>query len=415
MREMEERLGAGNAAGVPGVELGMAWMIDWWWAFWGILVESGWWLVVGFLIAGVLHVLVPQALLERALGGGGGGSVVRGALVGAPIPLCSCSVIPTAAGLKRSGASRGAAAAFAVASPEVDVPAVGLTWGLLGPWFAITRPVVAIAIAIAAGLSLDRIGKDEKEPDQEPEDGGVSLDVVDGVMCCEGSAEEEQAEGSSCCCRGTKAEIDDAGSDSLMRKLFEVVRFAAITLPGSLAGWMLLGLGIAALITVLVPADWATGDGASGLQGMGGVVVQSLAALVIGIPLYVCATSSTPLALAMLVAGVEPGAALVFLLAGPATNPATIAWVIRDFGARSAVVYVGVIAGGSLAAGLALNGVLADHLVLAPLVEMQAHGGSAFGQISAGVLLLALVFAMGRSMAKRLGSTKKQTCCSSEG
>ncbi len=199
----------------------------------------------------------------------------------------------------------------------------------------------------------------------------------------------------------------------------EVVRFAAITLPGSLAGWMLLGLGLAALITVLVPTDWATGDANSGLQGMGGLVVQSLVALVIGIPLYVCATASTPIALAMLVAGVEPGAALVFLLAGPATNPATIAWVIRDFGVRSAVVYVGVIAGGSLAAGLALNGLLADHLVLAPLVEMHAHGGSMFGQITAGILLVALVFAMGRTVAKRMskprGSTNSQACCASEG
>jgi len=400
----------------------MTWMIDWWWAFWGILVESGVWLVVGFLIAGVLHVLVPRALLERALGGGGVGSVVRGALVGAPIPLCSCSVIPTAAGLKRSGASRGAAAAFAVASPEVDVPAVGLTWGLLGPWFAITRPLVAIAIAIATGLSLDRIGKGEKEA---AEDGAVSLAVVGegGGGCCGGSDKEEVVEASSCCrSSGPRGVVPEDSRPSLPRwvsKLVEVVRFAAITLPGSLAGWMLLGLGLAALITVLVPTDWATGDANSGLQGMGGLVVQSLVALVIGIPLYVCATASTPIALAMLVAGVEPGAALVFLLAGPATNPATIAWVIRDFGVRSAVVYVGVIAGGSLAAGLALNGLLADHLVLAPLVEMHAHGGSMFGQITAGILLVALVFAMGRTVAKRMskprGSTNSQACCASEG
>ncbi len=373
-------------------------MSAWWWAFWAILVESGVWLLAGFLIAGVLHVLVPRSVLERALGGKGIGPVVRGALIGAPLPLCSCSVIPTAAGLKRSGASRGASAAFAVASPEVDVPAVGLTWGLLGPWFAVTRPIVAVAIAVATGLSLDRMGEKKERQSKS-----VSLSVLGGNAASMGSmpAQEER----SCC--GGESESKAAPS-SMASKLVESVRFALVTLPASLAGWMLIGLALAALITVLVPSEWSSG---SGLPG--GVVVQSLVALVVGIPLYVCATSSTPMALAMIVAGVEPGAALVFLLAGPATNPATIAWVVKDFGVRSAAVYVGVIAGGSFVAGVTLNGLLARHMTLAPLELAHEHGSSYAGQIAGGVLLAVLMWAVVGWLVRRVRSKPAASCCAS--
>jgi hypothetical protein len=184
-------------------------------------------------------------------------------------------------------------------------------------------------------------------------------------------------------------------------KLVEMLRFGFVTLPTSLAMWMLIGLGIAALVTVLVPADWSGGGGlGSGLGG--GLLTQCLVALVIGIPLYVCATTSTPLAAAMLAAGVHPGAALVFLITGPATNPATIAWITKDFGLRSAVTYVAVIATGAVASGLALNGLLSEHLQLAELVHMHEHGGAVLPQIAGGVLLAVLVVGMVRALRARM-------------
>ncbi len=397
-------------------------LVEWWQAFWVVLVESGVWLLAGFLIAGVLHVLVPRSLLERALGGRGVGPVVRGALVGAPLPLCSCSVIPTAAGLKRSGASRGASAAFAVASPEVDVPAVGLTWGLLGPWFAITRPIVAVAIAVAAGLSLDREPKSRKragisavesglETASASEPGGrtISLGVLN-AGAAEVAAQTPTLPGTSCCATTPK----EAAPHGLWPRVFEVLRFAYVTLPGALAGWMLIGLALAAVVTVLVPADWVSSGGGGEGGWVTGLVGQSLIALVIGVPLYVCATSSTPMALAMIAAGVEPGAALVFLLAGPATNPATVAWVVRDFGGRSAAVYVAVIGGGALLAGLGLNGILREHMVLADLTHVHEHGGAGIPDLAAAVLLAVLVIAAGRNLAGRFArsAARGSSCCS---
>lgn len=406
------------------------WLIEWWAAFWGILVESGVWLVAGFAIAGALHVLVPRSLLKRALGGTGLWPVVRGALIGAPLPLCSCSVIPTAAGLHRSGASRGATAAFAVASPEVDVPAVGLTWGLLGPWFAVTRPIVAIAIAIATGLALDRDPRGAKGGKRElgstqggmdtgsqsgsgqprtidllgasvPVQGGVSKPVASGQVpakpgsCCSSTPVAEAR--ASCCAEQPPA----TSTHGMGRKLVEMLRFAFVTLPTSLAAWMLIGLAIAALVTVLVPADWTSEGGlAAGL--VGGVITQCLIALVIGVPLYVCATTSTPLAAAMLAAGAHPGAALVFLIAGPATNPATIAWIAKDFGSRSAATYVAVIATGAMAAGVGLNGLLSEHLQLAELVHVHEHGGAVLPQIAGGVLLAVLGVGLVRALRARV-------------
>ena len=197
-------------------------------------------------------------------------------------------------------------------------------------------------------------------------------------------------------------------------RLVEVVRFAFVTLPGALAGWMLIGLALAAVVTVIVPTDWIAG-GADGGGWVTGVLGQSLIALVIGVPLYVCATSSTPMALAMITAGVEPGAALVFLLAGPATNPATVAWVVRDFGGRSALAYVAVIAGGSLLAGLGLNGLLREHMVLADLTHAHDHGAASLSHVAAGVLLVVLVVAVGRTLWTRFAGAEHsgESCCNS--
>jgi uncharacterized protein len=403
----------------------MEFLQTWLLAFWGILVESGVWLLAGFGIAGALHVLVPRSLLVKALGGKGVWPIVRGALIGAPLPLCSCSVIPTAAGLRRSGASRGASASFAVASPEISVPAVALTWGMLGPWFALTRPIVAIGIAIATGLALAG-DKTSSKTSRSPETGPLPSPVTGTPIVA-----------ASCCSSGGAAQVlPDAGPDigrtvslsvlntptpppparttgSWLSRLVEMVRFGYVTLPRSLAVWMLVGLGIAALVTALLPTGWAIGEGLPG-----GLVVQALAALVVGLPLYVCATTSTPLAVAMILAGVEPGAAMVFLIAGPATNPATVAWVTKDFGLRSAGVYVGVIAAGAMLAGLLLNPMLSEHVRLVTQAAAHEHAASGLKGALAGLLFALLILAtldsIWTKLSTRASARKAESCCSTE-
>lgn len=325
-------------------------------AFWGVLAESGWWLILGFAAAGLIHVFLPQRLVERHLAGRGLVSVLKAALIGAPIPMCSCSVIPTAAALRRRGVSKGSCASFAVASPEVDAPAVALTWGLLGPFLAVTRPLAAIVTATVTGLLVGAVARDEG-----------ARGAASGRCCCASKAKPS--------CGQVRGETPVTPRGSIVDRFAEAVRYGFVTLPRTLSMWLVVGLGIAAGVSALV-APGALSSVGSGLWAI-------LAALVIGVPMYVCSASSTPMAAALVAAGVSPGAALVFLLAGPATNPATIAWAWRDLGVRGAVAYVAGIASVAVASGLLVDWAVGAGLatvsasVAAPIHESGAANLSA--------------------------------------
>ena len=339
--------------------------------FWLVLGQSGMWLGIGFFIAGLLHVFIPQQWIERHLTGKGAGSVLKASMLGVPIPLCSCSVIPTVAALRRRGASRGSSAAFAISSPEVDGPSIALTWGLLGPVMAITRPIGALVSAFTAGVLINRFCEDVPEHSAdgaEPSCGCASkngssvkssccssggggsavastinddipLDRPIAVMgnvqtsvpassCC--SSQKTAAPASSCC---SPEPVAHAGFGS---GVLTALRYGFLTLPAMIAVWMCVGFALSAAASTFIEP--------SALSGFGSGIGAMLLALVIGLPIYVCATSSTPLAQAMVVAGLSPGAALVFLLAGPATNMTTMAWVVQDLGKRALGIYIAVIA-----------------------------------------------------------------------
>lgn len=395
----------------------MHYLLDWLDAFWGILIEAGVWLLAGFVAAGLIHALVPRRWLERQLGGRGPLSIVKASILGAPIPLCSCSVIPMAAGLRRGGASRGSSASFAIASPEIDAPAFTLTWALIGPAMAIARPIVALATAIAAGLGIEATegrfrgrgtavepaaGTSGCASSSAPAPGGKSCcsaapapasccssATAPAIACCE--AEATAAGGGSCCA--------PAGRDERTPWWRDALRFTFVTLPADLAGWMTLGLALSALVVVLIPPGWIDQHLQSGTLGP---IAAKLLALVVGIPLYVCATASTPLVAALMAAGLSPGAGLVFLLAGPATNPATMAWVVRDLGWRSLVVYLLAIAGMALGAGFAVDLLLpAGWFVLGDALHHHEHVAW-WDQAAAVVLALLLGGGLLRSFLPRL-------------
>ncbi len=289
----------------------MQWIIDFLSNLWSVSLETAPWLVLGLVISGLIKVWLPTRLMQRWLGGAGPVPILNAAVLGTPLPLCSCSVVPAAVTLRRSGASKGATVSFLVATPENGADSIALSYALLGPFMTIVRPIAAIGSAITAGvltLIIDREATgSHQQTKAEPE-----------VCGCESGCGNEPAR--------------DVGQHGLWHKLVDAIRYAGGDLFGDILGWLIVGLLLAAVIQTLVPvgslADWG-----SGLPAM-------LAMLLIGIPMYICATASTPVAAAMLLAGVSPGTTLVFLLAGPATNLGTAGIIRKELGSRACVAYL---------------------------------------------------------------------------
>ncbi len=327
---------------------------------WFLFLDAAPWLVVGLTAAGLAHAWLPVDGIGRWLGGRGARSAVLAALVGAPLPLCSCAVLPAAIGLRRGGASREAVTAFLIATPETGLDSVALSYGLLGPFFAIARPVAAVAGAIATGLAMTLLPP-EAPPEPAPAAAG----------CC-----------SSGCC-GSKS--GGSGSAQLVPHTLAGLTFAFTTLFEELAPWLAIGL-LAAGITATVMPPEALGTWGSGLPAM-------LAMIILSIPMYVCATASTPLAAAFLLAGVSPGAVMVFLLVGPATNLATIAVVRRELGPAASAIYLSGLIVCGLAAGLVtdlLAPLLFDPSSLRAAASIGEAAGTDWLGLAAAVLLLGL-------------------------
>ncbi len=289
-----------------------------------VFLDAAPWLVIGLAAAGIVRALVPDALVARLLGGRGPKRSLLAALIGTPLPLCSCSVLPVAVGLRRQGAGKGPTASFLISTPENGADSIALSYALLGPVMAIARPAAAIITALTAGLLVDAVEKDDPPaPAPEPSD----------------------PEPDPSCCSHTPPH--PAPSIPLIARLVDSQRYAFTSLLSTIMGWLFLGLVVAAAINTFVSHDALAQWG----QGATGMLVM----LVVGVPVYICATASTPVAAALITAGVSPGAALVFLLAGPATNLGSLAIVRKEIGSKGLVAYLASIAFCSLAAGFALD------------------------------------------------------------
>lgn len=325
-------------------------------AIFDILCSSAVYLLLGFALAGLLHVVLRRTpRFTELLAGRGGRSVVLAALLGAPLPLCSCGVVPVALTLRRNGASKGAAVSFLISCPETDIVSILLTYGLLGPVMAVFRPFAAVVTAIVAGIMANFV------------DRGAAADEA-GVEC----ASE---------CRDPNGSAYDARRGPLWNALhFGFVRFFD-DIIGSLA----LGVVLGGLITALLPA--------LGLDRLGGSssFVAMLVMLVIGIPMYVCATASTPIAAGLLVGGLSPGTALVFLLAGPATNIGSLLVLARQLGKTVLAVYLATVAVCSLLMGLWLDAAF-DRSAFRQITEGMQSTAEGHGAVSiAGAVLLSFL------------------------
>lgn len=309
---------------------------------WLVLGQMGPYLLFGFAMAGVLSVLISPAWIERNLGSPGFWSVFKAALFGVPLPLCSCSVIPVSASMRRHGASRGATAAFLLSTPQTGVDSIAVNLALLGPVFAVFRPLAALLTGIFGGVLVQSVGSksdDGEEVDDQPEE-------------CH----------HSCC--------SHEPSQGVLRR---IVSYSFVTLPADIGPALLLGVVIAGAISAFVQPDQLR-------PLFKHETLSILVMMVAGIPIYVCATASVPIAAGLMFAGVSPGAALAFLIAGPATNAATLTTIWKMLGHRSAVAYLATVAVGALVCGLALNWLSrVVDLRLPPLGSSACHEMEAVG------------------------------------
>jgi len=300
-----------------------------------LALDSAPWLLFGLIAAGLIHAWLPMRLVGRALGGSGPMAVIKAALIGAPLPLCSCGTLPAAVSLSRAGASRASTTSFLISTPETGVDSVALSWVLLGPAMALLRPIAAIISAVSAGLM---VGATEVESRQGED---IGLAVAAEPVCA-----------SDCCSSGDTV-MEITGNEDIWNRTAGGLRYAFTDLMDDLALWLLVGIVAAGAVVTLVPPDMLVEWG-SGLGAM-------LLILLISVPMYVCATASTPLAHAMLFAGVSPGTVLVFLLAGPASNIASLVLVRKELGGRALVAYLFGIGGVSILLGLGLDWVIVAY------------------------------------------------------
>jgi uncharacterized membrane protein YraQ (UPF0718 family) len=300
--------------------------------FVALFMESAPWLILGLTVAGIMKVLVPSQLLAEHLGGSGPGATVKAALFGAPLPLCSCGVIPAALGLRRSGASKAATTSFLISTPETGVDSISISYAMLGPFMAIIRPIAAISSAITAGLL---VGKDPDRAQHRPAR-AMAIPAVTPRLSYNKSHN-----------RNLAAAANRQKQPGFMAQLAVGLRFTFIDLVKDISLWLVIGLGFAALIKTFVPAEFLVQWG----HGWLAFVVMAL----VGVPMYICATASTPIAAGLLFSGVSPGATLVFMLVGPATNIATMALVKNELGRRTLVIYLASVVGVGFVFGYLTN------------------------------------------------------------
>lgn len=347
---------------------------------WRLLADAAPYVLLGLLSGGLLKAFLDPEWVSRNLGRGRVKPVLKAALWGVPLPLCSCGVLPAAAALKKQGANSGATTAFVIATPESGVDSIAISYALLDPILTLVRPLAAFVTATLAGLAENFLGAHRARFSQAvapvPPAG---LDLA-GTAC-------------GCCAAPPAANQDPAAPQGLAARLRLGLGYALGELWADLALWFLLGLLLAGLVGVLIPGDLLA-------RHLGGGISSMLLMLVFAVPLYVCATASTPIAAALILKGVSPGAALVFLLAGPATNVATLTVLTGLLGRRATAIYLVSIVICAVSLGLAVDWLYAGLGISPAAVVGQAAEllPEWLRQGGAGLLLLLSLPVLGRRL-----------------
>jgi uncharacterized protein len=346
-------------------------------ASWHIFLESAVYMLFGFFVAGILYVCIRPEKIARYLGQGKIRPVFLSALAGIPIPLCSCGVVPAAAGLKRQGANNGATLSFMISTPESGMDSIPITYALMDPLITVIRPLAAFITAIIAGIAENYLNPLSGTQPKTGTEGSTAVDYA-------------------CNCNTASPNPTRPAQNSLIDKITSGLKYAFIDLLGDIGKWFLAGILVAGLISYFIPDALFESYSTHHFAAM-------LVMLVAGLPMYVCATSSTPIAAALVLKGLNPGAALVFLLAGPATNIASMSMVSGLLGKRSLLIYLGSIAVCSLSLG-----VLTDMLYSGIGMSARASAGQAaeifpypVELAAAGLLAILLAFAIWKHFDNR--------------
>ena len=310
-------------------------------------------LIMGFLISGLLYVFTSKEMVTNNVGKPGFLSILKASILGVPMPLCSCGVIPVATSMYKRGATKGATLSFLISTPQTGVDSIILTWSQMGPQFAVIRPIIALITGIVGGV----IGEKYANKDYQ-----------------------------------TESKV----SHTHQKKMFmDGLRYTFITLPQDIINPLIKGILISALIAIIVPDDFF------GSYQLTGLIAMLIIALT-SIPIYVCATASVPIAMTLISKGLDPGAAFVFLMAGPATNAATISVIMNSLGKKMIYVYIAVIFISSIFFGTLIN-IFRDYFEFpTTLNSMHSHNSlwNLFADISVILMILITLYSIINSIIK---------------
>ncbi len=358
-----------------------------------LINEMSPYLLLGFLIAGLMHAFIPGKYYTRYLAKPDFRSVLNAALLGVPLPLCSCGVIPTAMSLRKEGASKGAVASFLIATPQTGVDSIIATYSLMGLPFAIIRPVVAFVTALFGGALVNRVNRSTGQQVNESTSQQVNESTDEEDCCCHHEHEHEE-EHSCCHHEGHTSPLlqEGQGEASFWQKMGVALRYAFVEMVEDIGKWLVVGLIIAALITVLVPDSFFAVFADNTWLSM-------LLVLAISIPMYICATGSIPIAVALMLKGLTPGSALVLLMAGPAANMASILVIRNRLGKKTLIAYLVSIISGAVLFGIGIDYLLPRHWFTDALVQMEhcTEAGTWFTWTCTALLAVLLINALVQS------------------
>jgi uncharacterized membrane protein YraQ (UPF0718 family) len=341
------------------------------------LMEASFFMLLGLFFAGILKAFLPDDLVRKHIGAGRKGGIFKASAFGVPVPLCSCGVVPAAAGIRKQGAGKGPVVSFLVSTPETGVDSIAITWALLGPVMAVIRPVSAFLTAVFTGTLVNIFDKDENQEFSGSQILSEKWECSSGCCTTPGDTNIILPMENDCGCSDVQS-----SDDSNYIKFKKGMHFSFVDLVEDIAGWFIVGVLFAAVIAVFVTPEMV-----NAVSSKSPLLVMLLM-LLISVPLYVCATSSTPIAAAFLMTGISPGAALVFLLAGPATNAASFSVISSIIGKKSAFIYLAGIVLSSLVLGLGTDYIFsATGYELSPVTGETEEGLGFFVQIVSTVIL----------------------------
>ncbi|MGM0607261.1 MAG: SO_0444 family Cu/Zn efflux transporter [Candidatus Muiribacteriota bacterium] len=336
---------------------------------WEILGQMSLSLIFGFLIAGILSEYINEKFIQKHLGKNSLMNSIKASFFGIPLPICSCGIIPLISMLKKSGASDASIISFLISTPQTGADSIAVTYSLLGPVYAVYRPVSAFISGILGGFTAFFL-KEKKAT----------------IKC-------ELETCSSCSTQNIEKNVGKNNNSKIKNRISNILKYAFITIPKDISVSLAVGLLISALISTFVPESFFIRfAGYNNIQAM-------LLMIIAGIPIYICSTSSVPIAASLVLQGISPGAALIFLMTGPATNSATIISIFKIMGKKNFFIYLF-----SIIITALLSGILMDILFknISPEgFEMTQHSGSSItGSIAAVFLIVILLNAFIRNFYK---------------